>query len=77
MDPFDHVLTSLINQAEEDVKFGIPFKDGPVKLRSIPKKISVEIAGTEMFKPKVGLIGIGKWGKILRDKLRKKFEFNI
>ena len=41
MDPFDHVLTSLINQAEEDGKFGIPFKDGPVKLRSIPKKISV------------------------------------
>ena len=41
MDPFDHVLTSLINQAEEDDKFGIPFKDGPVKLRSIPKKISV------------------------------------
>ena len=31
----------------------------------------LEIAGTEMFKPKVGLIGIGKWGKILRDKLRK------
>ena len=40
MDPFDHVLTSLINQAEEDVKFGIPFKDA-IKLRSIPKKISV------------------------------------
>ena len=33
-----------------------------------------------MFKPKVGLIGIGKWGKILRDKLRKNsnliFEAN-
>ena len=31
----------------------------------------LEIAGTEMFKPKVGLIGIGKWGKILRDKLER------
>lgn len=33
-----------------------------------------------MFKPKVGLIGIGKWGKILRDKLKKNtnliFEAN-
>jgi len=41
MDPFDHVVTSLINQAEEDTKFGIPFDQGPVLLRSNPKKIKV------------------------------------
>ena len=41
MDPFDHVLTSLVNQAEKDNKFGIPFEQGPVKLRSNPKKINV------------------------------------
>lgn len=41
MDPFDHVLTSLINQAEKDTKFGIPFKDGPVLMRSNPKKINL------------------------------------
>ena len=41
MDPFDHVLTSLVNQAETDNKFGIPFEKGPVKLRSNPKKINV------------------------------------
>ena len=28
MDPFDHVLTSLVNQAETDNKFGIPFEKG-------------------------------------------------
>ena len=41
MDPFDHVLTSLINQAEKDTKFGIPFEDGPVLIRSNPKKIDL------------------------------------
>ena len=30
MDSFDHVLTSLVNQAEKDKNFGIPFKKGPV-----------------------------------------------
>ena len=40
MDPFDHVLTSLINQAEKDTKFGIPFEDGPVLIRSNPKNRS-------------------------------------
>ena len=25
-----------------------------------------------MFKPDVGLIGIGKWGNILKEKLKKK-----
>jgi len=41
MDPFDHVLTSLINQAENDINFGIPFEDGPILLRSNPKKINL------------------------------------
>ena len=41
MDPFDHVLTSLINQAEKDLKFGIPFEDGPVLIRSNPNKINL------------------------------------
>ncbi len=34
MDSFDHVLTKLVNQAEEDNKYGIPFIKGPVILRS-------------------------------------------
>ncbi len=33
MDSFDHVITSLVNQAEEDKKFGIPFDLGPIKSR--------------------------------------------
>ena len=41
MDPFDHVLTSLINQAEKDLKFGVPFENGPVLIRSNPKKINL------------------------------------
>ena len=38
---FDHVLTSLINQAEDDINYGIPFEDGPILLRSNPKKINL------------------------------------
>ena len=34
MDSFDHVLTSLVNQAESDNKFKIPFDLGPVRVRS-------------------------------------------
>ena len=30
MDSFDHVLTSLVNQAESDKHFGVPFEHGPV-----------------------------------------------
>ena len=41
MDPFDHVLTALINQAEEDQNFGIPFEEGPILKRISPKKINV------------------------------------
>jgi len=41
MDPFDHVMTSLINQAEDDKDFGIPFKDGPVALRHYTQKVNL------------------------------------
>ena len=41
MDPFDHVMTSLINQAEDDKDFGIPFKDGPVALRYYAQKVNL------------------------------------
>ena len=41
MDPFDHVMTSLINQAEDDKDFGIPFKDGPVALRHYTHKVNL------------------------------------
>ena len=41
MDPFDHVLTSLINQAENDKNFGIPFEDGPVACRIFSQKINL------------------------------------
>ena len=41
MDPFDHVLTSLINQAEDDKNFGIPFEDGPVACRIFSQKINL------------------------------------
>ena len=33
MDSFDHVVTSLVNQAEEDKDAGIPFNLGPIKSR--------------------------------------------
>ena len=41
MDPFDHVMTSLINQAEDDMDFGIPFKEGPVALRYYTQKVNL------------------------------------
>ena len=33
MDSFDHVLTSLVNQAASDKFFGVSFKEGPVRDR--------------------------------------------
>jgi dTDP-4-amino-4,6-dideoxy-D-glucose ammonia-lyase len=33
-DAFDHVVTLLLNQAEDDRSFGIPFEQGPVPARS-------------------------------------------
>ena len=41
MDPFDHVMTSLINQAEDDKNFGIPFEEGPVALRYDTQKVNL------------------------------------
>ena len=70
MDPFDHVLIT-VNQAETDNKFGIPFEKGPVKLRSNPKKLMLAIVGIRMSNINVGLIGIGKCGSILKQKLKK------
>jgi len=34
LDSFDHLVTKLVSQAQKDYELGIPFKDGPVKLRS-------------------------------------------
>jgi dTDP-4-amino-4,6-dideoxy-D-glucose ammonia-lyase len=34
MDSYDHLITLLVNQAEQDMDFGIPFGKGPVKVRS-------------------------------------------
>ena len=31
-DAFDHVITLFLNQAEDDIKFGIPWSKGPVKI---------------------------------------------
>ena len=41
MDSFDHVLTVLVNQAEKDKNFGISFDYGPVKDRSVRKKMNI------------------------------------
>ena len=34
MDSYDHLITLLVNQSEQDRNFGIPFERGPVKVRS-------------------------------------------
>ena len=41
MDSFDHVLTSLVNQAEKDQKFNIPFHLGPIKSRRENNKMRI------------------------------------
>ena len=41
LDSFDHLITKLVSQAQKDFEFGIPFKDGPVKLRSENVKIDL------------------------------------
>ena len=33
MDSYDHLMTLLVNQAEQDMDFGISFEQGPVKIR--------------------------------------------
>ena len=41
MDSFDHVITSLVNQAEKDKNFGIPFHNGPVIDRCSTKDVKL------------------------------------
>jgi dTDP-4-amino-4,6-dideoxy-D-glucose ammonia-lyase len=41
MDSFDHILTTLVNQSEKDLEFGIPFDLGPVKDRCGEKDIKL------------------------------------
>ena len=41
MDSFDHVLTVLVNQAEKDKNFGIPFSFGPVRDRFAARKMNL------------------------------------
>ena len=41
MDSFDHVLTSLVNQAEEDENYDIPFIKGPIRERNLLKKMKL------------------------------------
>lgn len=41
MDSFDHVITSLVNQAEKDKNFGISFHNGPVIDRCSTKDVKL------------------------------------
>ena len=41
LDAFDRVLNILVNQAEKDRDFGIPFSSGPIRDRSIQHKMNV------------------------------------
>ena len=41
LDSFDHVLNALVNQAEEDEKFGIPLNLGPIAFKNFDKKESI------------------------------------
>ena len=41
LDSFDHVLNALVNQAEEDKKFGIPLESGPIAFKNFDLKESV------------------------------------
>ena len=38
LDSFDHVLNALVNQAEQDEKFGIPLNLGPIAFKNFDKK---------------------------------------
>ena len=45
MDSYDHLMTLLVNQAESDIKFGIPFNSGPVKVRvSETKDLNINLS---------------------------------
>ena len=41
LDSFDHVLNALVNQAEEDEKFGIPLSFGPIAFKNFNNKESL------------------------------------
>ena len=41
MDSFDHVLTVLVNQAQDDRDFDVPFQIGPIKVRTQVNKINL------------------------------------
>ena len=45
MDSYDHLITLLVNQTEQDMEFGVPFEQGPVKIR-IPniEELNVELS---------------------------------
>jgi dTDP-4-amino-4,6-dideoxy-D-glucose ammonia-lyase len=45
MDSYDHLITLLVNQAEDDLNFKLPFNLGPVKVRSSnPNKLNVDLS---------------------------------
>ena len=45
MDSYDHLITLLVNQAEQDMNLGIPFEHGPVKVRcSNIEELNVELS---------------------------------
>jgi dTDP-4-amino-4,6-dideoxy-D-glucose ammonia-lyase len=45
MDSYDHLITLLVNQAEDDLHFKIPFNLGPVKVRvSNPNDLNVNLS---------------------------------
>ena len=41
MDSFDHILTTMVNQSEKDLEFGVPFDLGPVRDRCSEKDIKL------------------------------------
>ncbi len=41
LDSFDHVLNALVNQVEEDEKFGIPYNSGPIAFKNFDVKESI------------------------------------
>ena len=45
MDSYDHLITMLVNQAEDDLDYGLPFNLGPVKVRvSNPDELNVNLS---------------------------------
>jgi len=45
MDSYDHLITLLVNQAEDDSIYGLPFNLGPVKVRSSnPDELNVNLS---------------------------------